>query len=120
MQKITEYQLGNRLVKVHITTHNEFVKCFEDVPSPFKHGKTILNPQIDVNQYEKVVVKCFIEEEQRLPIVQQSSISGESICHTVVEEFIAENWKNHKLLQLETINCSHFEQQYKYLVIPKV
>jgi hypothetical protein len=29
-----EYQKLNQILKVQVTTHNEFVKCIEDTPSP--------------------------------------------------------------------------------------
>lgn len=119
MTKEIEYKLGNKIVLVQVSTHSDFVDCIEDTPSPFKLGRTILSPEINIADFEKVVIKCFIEGSQRITILSNNGDSGQTICHNIVEQFVRENWSNADLKQVETINCSHFEQQYKYIITKK-
>jgi hypothetical protein len=119
MTKEIKYQLNDKTILVQVTTHNDFVNCIEDNPSPFKNSKILLSPETNIDEFEKVVIKCFLEKSQRTIILSERSESGEAICHQIAEQFIKENWTNKELKQIETINCSHFEQQYKYIIIKK-
>ncbi|GAB2582687.1 hypothetical protein [Spirosoma areae] len=115
MTENVSFILGQESVTVSVSTHTDFIECVEDIPSPFKHGQTILNPGLDTSNFEGVVIKCFIPFEERDKVSKERA-SGQSICHEVVEDFVRNNWSHKQVFQVETLNCSHFEQQYKYLV----
>ncbi len=119
MTTVIEYKLEStgETVTVRVTTLNEFEKCIEDKPSPFKHGASFLDPKIDLTKHQIVFVKCLIEEDQRAKVAKQTALSGEAICHEVVEKFLGKRFRGKKIKSIETINCSHYEQQYKYVVI---
>src|SRR5260221_3649426 len=117
MTKEIQYRLGNETIIVQVSTLSDFEECKEDMKSPLKYGKAVLNPDINPNNYEKIVIKCVIEEPHKLIVTKQNKQSGEAICHEVVEQFIEESWKGKKLIQTESIFCNHFELQYKYIII---
>src|SRR5690606_31677192 len=119
MKKNIEYKLrSNEVISVEVSTHDEFLSCKELVASPFQTGKLFVSPEIDINSIQKIVIKCFIQESERLKIVSSYNDFGQSICNNIVEQFIQENWPDkNKLLPLETLNCNHYEQQYKYAIL---
>ncbi len=121
MKQLIEHKLHfrNDIINVEVSTHKDFIKCIEDDPSPFKSTKNFINPEIDIDSCEKIVIKCFISEAERLKILNAPlSESGMGICHKVVEKFTKSNWKNgEKLLQLESLNCNQYEQQYRFAIL---
>jgi hypothetical protein len=38
------------------------------MPSPFKHGKAGLHPDIHPRQYKSVVIRCIIDSEERVKV----------------------------------------------------
>lgn len=84
MTKELEYQLNDKTIFVQVSTHNEFINCLVYSPSPFKHGKTLLNTEIEINNFEKIVIKCLITEDYHLKIMQTNSVNGQTICHETI------------------------------------
>lgn len=120
MRNIIKYDLlnGSESVDVEIILLNNFDKCIEDLNFPFKHGKSFINPDIEINKYETVVIKCLIPENERTKIINYHSESSMSICYKAIDLFIEKNWTNNEqLLELESLNCNHFEVQFKYLIL---
>ncbi len=121
MKKIIQHKLHfrNDTINIEVSTHKGFIKCIEDEPSPFKSAKNIINPEIDIDSCEKIIIKCFISEDERQKILSAPlSESGMGICHEVVEKFIKSNWnKGEQLLQMESLNCNQYEQQYKFAIL---
>jgi hypothetical protein len=115
MTKEIEYTIQNNTIIVNVSTHDAFGECKEDIQSPFKFMKQVLPPNVDPNLNEQVVIKCFIEEQHRARTAN-SQEGGQQICHTVVDEFIKQNWPDKKLHLIESIHCTQFEQQYKYVI----
>lgn len=120
MKKIFNHALlsSNETIEVEVTTNENFIECIEDNNSPFKHGKSFMDPKIEVEKYETIVIKCIIPENQRNKLFNYQAESSMKICYEVIDQFIKENWKNNeKLLELESLNCNHFEMQFKYLIL---
>jgi hypothetical protein len=117
MEKNIEFKIAQsgESVTVGVSTHDDFLPCKEDMRSPFKHGKTILPPEIDPSKYRSVVIKCIIEGKDRTK-VGMPKLSGESICHEVVEQFVKDYFGAKKTVQTETVFCNHYEMQYKYII----
>ncbi|MDF2188694.1 hypothetical protein [Paraflavitalea sp. CAU 1676] len=121
MEKKLQFKIvqSGEEVTVRVTVHGEFQKCVVDMPSPFKHGKIGLHPDIDPHRYQTIVVRCSIDGEERLKVAKVTGLSGESICHEIVEQFVKEVYGEGKAIQSETVFCNHHEMQYKYLVVPE-
>ncbi len=119
MEKNIEFKIAQsgEYVTVRTSTHDEFIPCVEDMPSPFKHSKTALPSEIDPSKYKSIVIKCIIEGDEKTKVAKVPGLSGESICHEVVELFIKDNYKSNKLVQTETVLCNHYEMQYKYIIL---
>lgn len=120
MKKIIKYDLlnGSESIYVEIILSKNFFKCIEDLNLPFKHGKSFINPDIEVDKHETTVIKCFIPENERTKIINYHSESSMSICYKVIDSFIEKNWTNNEqLIELESLNCNHFEVQFKYLIL---
>lgn len=117
MTKEIQHQVGSEIVKVQLTILKEFEECKEDMKSPFKNMKQVLPSGFDPNQYTTVIVKSEIYPEHRIPVLLSHKISGESVCHEVVNTFMKESYPGRKAENIETIFCNHFELQYKYIII---
>lgn len=102
-------------ITVVVTSHNDYLPCIENLLSPLRHNKTVLQPGIDHSKYKSIVIKCIIVEKQRLKIDQALGLTGESICHEVAAQFVIDNYKARKLLQTEALSCNQYEMQYKYI-----
>ena len=66
----------------------------------------MLNPEIDYDSCEKIVIRCLITEDEQLKLSNAPlSESGMGICHKVLDTFIKKEFNNNeKLKQLENIN----------------
>ena len=119
MKKTFNYSLltSNENIEVKITTHKEFVECIEDNNFSFKNGKSFIDPKIEMEKFETIVIKCIIPDNQRTKLTNYQANSSMEICYEVIDTFIKENWTNNEeLLELESLNCNHFEMQFKYLI----
>ena len=120
MKQIIKYNLSNsdEILELEITTHKDFEQCISLVKSPFNNSKTFIDPELQIEQYETVVIKCYISESERLKVLNTFGENSMNISYKVVDEFISENWRNgEKLMELEGLNCSNFEHQTKYAII---
>jgi len=116
MTKSIEHDLGGETIIVQISTHDNFVQCIVDEPSPIKHGQTLFNPPIDIKNQRNVVIKCLIEENQRRKLIGRE-ISAQMIFHEVISELRKEIWPDDELAKVETYTCNPFEEQYKYMFL---
>lgn len=124
MKKTIRYKLStsNETLELEITTHQDFIECLEKVssPSPFfgNRNKVFINPELQIEHYETVVIRCFISEQERLKVSNFAAENSMNITYKVVEEFIKENWTNgENLVELENLSCNHFELQFKYAIV---
>jgi hypothetical protein len=120
MKKTIQHKLltSNESLVLEITTHKEFIECVQLVQNPFNKSKTFINPELQIEQYNTIVLKCFIAENERHKILNLNGENSMNITYKVVDEFIQENWTNGEtLIQLESLFCSHFEHQFKYAII---
>lgn len=119
MKKVFNYPLSNsdEIIEVEITTHEKYVECIQDNNFPFKHGKVIIDPNIKIENYKSIIIKCLIPDNQRNKLFNYQAESSMQICYKIIDEFIVEVWKNTKLLEIESLICNHFEMQFKYLIL---
>jgi hypothetical protein len=117
MGKKIEYKIPQtgESITVAVTIHNDYLSCIENLLSPLKHNKTVLQPGIDHSKYKCVVVRCNIGERQRLKIDKVPGLTGESIFREVAAQFIKDNYKARRVLQTEALSCNQYEIQYKYI-----
>ncbi len=121
MKKIVEHKLHfkNDTIKVEVSTHKDFIQCKKGDTSFFKSVKNTINPEINIDAREKVVIKCFISNDERKKIINKP-LSEITICHNVIGEFIKSNWnKGEQLIQMESLHCNKFDKQYKFVIITR-
>lgn len=122
MKKIIQYKLftSNETLELEITTHQNFVECLQKTSSPFfgNKNKVFINPELQIEQFETIVIRCFISENERLKVLNFAGENSMNITYKVVEEFIKENWTNgERLEEVENLSCNHFEHQFKYAIV---
>ncbi|MFV7233893.1 hypothetical protein [Flavobacterium sp. ZB4R12] len=122
MKKTIQHKLltSNETLELEITTHRDFVECLQKASSPFfgNRNKLFINPELQIEQYETVVIRCFISENERSKVLNFAGENSMNITYKVVEEFIKENWAKGEILEeLENLSCNHFEHQFKYAII---
>lgn len=121
MKKTIHYKIlaNNETLELEISTHKDFVDCIEKHSPPFFGNKNILfvNPELQIEQYEVIVIKCFIAKEERSKVLNWGDESSMNISYKVIDEFIAENWNNgEQLVEIENLSCNHYEIQIKYAI----
>ena len=105
-------------IVVKVSTHNHYIDCETNDNSPFGHGERVLPPEINPKDYKQIVIRCFIDENERLKTSHSiSGESGDSVCHSTVEQFVNEHYFGKKLMQIGTRSCNHYEHQYKYIML---
>lgn len=112
-----QHQVGSETVTVQVDILKAFEECKEDMKSPFKHMKQVNHPDFNPNNYENVFIKCEILPEHRIHKLLSHQVSGESVCHEVVNKFMKEKYPGKQFQQIESVFCNHFEMQYQYVVI---
>lgn len=117
MTKEIQHQVGLETITVHLTQLNQFEDCKEDMKSPFKRMQMMPQAGFDPNQYLNIYLKCEIYPENRTITLLSHRVSGESVCHEVVAEFIKQNFPNRQTKNFESIFCNHFEMQYRFVII---
>ena len=77
MKKIIQYNLSNsnEILELEITTHKDFEQCISLVKSPFNQSKTFIDPKLQIEQYETIVIKCYISETERLKVLNQKHLT---------------------------------------------
>lgn len=117
MTREIQHQVGSETVNVHLTELKQFEECKEDMKSPFKNMQMALQEGFDPNKHLNVFLKCEIYPENRIMALLSHNVSGESVCHEVVSEFMKQNFPNRQSVMIQSIFCNHFEMQYKYVVV---
>jgi hypothetical protein len=101
-----------------ISTHSEFLPCIENLLSPFKLSKTVLQHGIDPDKNKSIVIKCKIVEEDQEKLGKVYGLSSDTICYEALEQFVKEHLSAKNLSQAEILVCNRFEKQYKYIIVP--
>lgn len=122
MKKTIQYKLltSNDTLELELSTHNDFFECLQKASPPFfgNINKIFIKPELQIKQYETVVIRCFISENERSKVLNFEGENSMNITYKVIEEFIKENWANGQILkEIENLSCDHFEHQFKYVII---
>lgn len=122
MIKTIQYKLltSNDTLELELSTHNDFVECLQKASLPFfgNKNKIFIDPKLQIEQYETIVIKCFISENERLKVLNFTGENSMNITYKIVEEFIKEIWTNGEILkEIENLSCDHFEHQFKYAIM---
>lgn len=112
-----KHQVGNETVTVHVTVLKRFEECKVDIKSPFKHMSQVTEAGFDPNRFENVFIKCEIYPENRTTTLLSHKVSGESVCHEVIEAYLKEKYPGRQMQNFESVFCNHFEVQYRHLVM---
>lgn len=98
-----------------ISIQKDFSDCVEFIQTPFSTSSTILPSNMNLNAFDQVVIRCFLEKEQEDKLLK-SSLQPQSICVKIIEDFI-ENESPSKLKILhKTLTCNPCESQYLFLI----
>jgi hypothetical protein len=111
-----QHQVGTETVTVHLTQLQNFEECKEDMKSPLKNMQMATIAGFDPNSHKNVFIKCEIYPANRTMTLLSHRVSGESVCHEVVAEFIKQNFPGKKSMMYQSVFCNHFEMQYRYII----
>lgn len=114
-------ETANAIVNVKLQVLEDFSECTKLESSPFNFGRVFrTNTPEAFDFFEKIVIKGDIDEDQRLPIITYPFENGEKTIETAINIFINEMLDNSNSYNIyETFWCNQFEQQVKYIVMPR-
>lgn len=115
MENFIEIKINNELVTAKINILKGFSDCIESVKSPFGNGQTFLSPNLNIDLFEEVVIKCLIQENDREKILR-SGKQPQSVCREIIESFQENNWPNKNAVLHKLLTCNPYESQYLYLI----
>lgn len=98
-----QHPVGAETVIVQLTILEGFEECKEDMKSPFKYMKQVNHPDFNPDQYENIFIKCEIYPEHRIKKLLNHQVSGESVCHEVVDGFMKANHPGKTVRQIEHV-----------------
>lgn len=102
-------------VTANISTHKEFVECTEFIKTPFSDSTTIMPNDFNYEDYEQIVVRCYLPETEELKIIQLGQ-SSQKFCVNIIEKYVDEKWRNREIRLYKTITCNPKESQFMYLI----
>lgn len=115
--KETEYEFEHLGIKVtaKISILKDFAECTKFTKTPFSNSRKILPNNFNYDDFEQIVIRCFLPENEELKILQ-SSQRPQSFCVEIIEQFVEENWKNNIITIYKTLTCNPAESQFMYLI----
>lgn len=115
--KETEYEFEHLEIKVtaKIAILKDFAECTKFIKTPFSNSRTILPNDFNYDDFEQIVVRCLLPENEELKILQPSQMP-QSFCVKIIEKFVKENWSNNIIKSYKTLTCNPSESQYMYLI----
>ena len=102
-------------ILVSITLLKSFEPCIDLIKTPFNKSSTILPDNFPFANFNEVVIKCRIDENEVTKILG-SSLNPQAICVESIERFIEKNWPLKKNKLFKTLTCNPSESQYLYLI----
>lgn len=113
-------ETSNATVNVKLQVLEDFTECTKLEKSPFNHAQIFhTNSPESLAFFEKIVIKADITEDQRLPLVSHYLEDGYKTIEKAINQFLANYDSNHSYKPIEVLTCNQFEQQIKFIVMPK-
>lgn len=102
-------------VLANISINSDFKNCNEILNNPFSNSITILPENLNIENYEKVVVQCKINEDELVKILLANHIP-QTICVEIIEQFAEKKWNKNETILYKTMTCNESESQFQYLI----